>query len=165
MVIENREAVVAGTKLTATYKKQDYACRVELGADGKLAYLYDGKAYNSPSSAGTAVMGTACNGWRFWTIEGEAVAAVATATKATAKTSAPKKARTKAVKVFYKIPNQRGTAEGVTRFYCNGCAASFESESQTPEACPLGHRYDDPELTSAATGAAVASDQAEVAFN
>jgi len=70
MVIENRDAVVAGTKLTATYKKQQYACTVDADKDGKLAFVYDGKSYNSPSSAGTAVIGTACNGWRFWSIEG-----------------------------------------------------------------------------------------------
>ena len=64
MVIENRDAVVAGTKLVATYKKQQYICAVEAGEDGKLAFVYDGKRYSSPSSAGTAVIGTACNGWR-----------------------------------------------------------------------------------------------------
>src|SRR3954451_11129888 len=129
-MIANRDAVVAGVKLTASYKKEDYICTVESGGDGKLAFIYDGKSYNSPSSAGTAVIGTACNGWRFWSVEGEAQAtgttkARATTAKPATKTAAPKKARTKAVKVFYRIPDQRGTAEGVTRFYCNGCAASF----------------------------------------
>jgi hypothetical protein len=58
----------------ANYKKQPYLCTVEAGEDGKLAFMYDGQSYNSPSSAGTAVIGTACNGWRFWSIEGDAAA-------------------------------------------------------------------------------------------
>ena len=69
MVIANRDAVVAGIKLVATHKKQAYVCTVEAGEDGKLAFVYDGKSYNSPSSAGAAVIGGACNGWRFWAIQ------------------------------------------------------------------------------------------------
>ena len=70
MAIENRD-LPAGTRLVATYKKQAIVCTVE-AEDGKLAYvLEDGKRYKSPSSAGSAVMGgSACNGWRFWCIEG-----------------------------------------------------------------------------------------------
>jgi hypothetical protein len=165
MPIQDRNAIVAGTRLVASYKKQPFVCTVEVDENGKLAFVYDGKSYNSPSSAGTAVIGTACNGWRFWSIEGEPPAgqtkARVTAARAPAKTAVPKKARSKSVRVFYRIPNQRGAAEGVTRFYCNGCAASFESESETPQACPNGHRNDDPELTSAPAGAAVAADKAE----
>lgn len=74
MVIENRDAVVAGTKLTASYKKQQYICTVEAGEEGKLAFKYDGKTYSSPSSAGTAIIGTACNGWRFWSLADGAAA-------------------------------------------------------------------------------------------
>jgi hypothetical protein len=167
MVIENRDAVVAGTTLVGMHKKQQYVCTVEAGESGKLAFIYDGKSYNSPSSAGTAIIGTACNGWRFWSIEGEAPDAKATASgksaSAPAKTKGSKRARStsKKVRVFYRIPNQKDTAEGVTRFYCNGCAASFESESEAPEACPNGHRNDDPDLTTAPTSAAVAADEAE----
>ena len=82
MVIENRDAVVAGTRLTANYKKQQYRCTVEAGGDGKLAFVFDGKSYGSPSSAGTAVIGGACNGWRFWSIDGEAPAPAAKPTRA-----------------------------------------------------------------------------------
>ncbi len=78
MAIENRD-LPAGTRLVATYKKQAFACTVEEGEDGKLAFVVDGKRYSSPSSAGSAVMGgSACNGWRFWSVEGMAPA---TATK------------------------------------------------------------------------------------
>jgi len=44
MVIENRNLPV-GTRLVATYKKQDYVCTVEAGEEGKLAFVYDGKRY------------------------------------------------------------------------------------------------------------------------
>src|SRR6478672_7868271 len=167
MVIENRDAVVAGTKLKATYKKQEYVCSVEAGDDGKLAFVYDGKSYNSPSSAGTAVIGTACNGWRFWSVDGEAPAAsqptAKTATKrATTRTAA------KAVRVFYRSPNQRGLDEGQTRYYCNACMAGFvvvdaAFGGMPVDACPNGHSNDDPELTGAPSSDVVAADKAEAA--
>ena len=76
MPIENRD-LPAGTRLEATYKKVRYVCTVEAGEDGKLAFvLEDGKRFTSPSAAGSVVMGgTACNGWRFWTVEGAPPAA------------------------------------------------------------------------------------------
>jgi hypothetical protein len=160
MVIENRDAVVAGTKLTATYKKQDYVCTVEAGADGKLAFLFNGKSYNSPSSAGTAVIGTACNGWRFWSVEGASPVPAEVTPASAAKTKA-----TKSVKVFFRSPNQRGLAEGQTRYYCNACAAGFIADAaafggMAVDACPNGHHNDDPELT-APTGATVGADRAD----
>ena len=71
MAIENRELPV-GTRLVATYKKEEHVCTVEQGEDGRKAYvLGDGRNFTSPSAAGSAVMdGTACNGWRFWSVEG-----------------------------------------------------------------------------------------------
>src|SRR5450756_181337 len=70
MPIENRE-LAAGTRLVARYKKQDRACEVVETADGLRYRLDDGTEHRSPSSAGKAAMdGVACNGWRFWSIEG-----------------------------------------------------------------------------------------------
>ncbi len=93
MPIENRD-LPAGTRLVATYKKQAFVCTVEAEDDGKLAFvLEDGKRYKSPSSAGSAVMGgSACNGWRFWSVEGAAPAPTTTpATRAPRKgNSGPK---------------------------------------------------------------------------
>src|SRR3972149_201987 len=63
-----------GTRLVARYKKQTFVCTVEKEAiGGKLAFvLEDGRRFKSPSAAGSAVMGNiACNGWRFWSLEGE----------------------------------------------------------------------------------------------
>ena len=50
------------------------------GKAGKRRYrLTDGREFASPSAAGKAVMGgTACNGWRFWSVAGAEPAAGAT---------------------------------------------------------------------------------------
>jgi hypothetical protein len=91
MSIQDRN-LKAGTALVARYKKKDYRCEVVTGEDGKLAYRTGGKEYESPSGAGSAVMGgQACNGWRFWTVEGEQQPRTkATTTRTAAKKAAPK---------------------------------------------------------------------------
>ena len=69
MAIENR-TLEAGTKLIAKYKKEDYRAEVIAGEEGKVKYrLTDGREFKSPSSAGTAITGKACNGWAFWGVE------------------------------------------------------------------------------------------------
>ena len=144
MAIEDRN-LAAGTRLEATYKKVRYICTVEAEADGKPAYvLEDGKRFKSPSSAASAVMGgSAANGWRFWTVEGEEP------TAAEAKPAKAKAKGEKAKKLIYRIPNQQGVGEGKSRFWCTACMKSFVIDgSETPEACPEGHRIDDPELTA-----------------
>jgi hypothetical protein len=75
MPIENRD-LPAGTRLEATYKKTRYVCVVEVEEGGKLAFVLEGgKRFKSPSSAASAVMGgSAANGWRFWSVEGETAA-------------------------------------------------------------------------------------------
>src|SRR5438132_12051667 len=68
--IEDRDLKV-GTVLTARYKKQDRTCEVVETADGVRYRLDDGTEHRSPSSAGKAAMdGVACNGWRFWSVQG-----------------------------------------------------------------------------------------------
>jgi hypothetical protein len=97
MSIEDRN-LKPGTVLVARYKKRDHRCTVVKGEDGKLVYrVHGGKDYTSPSAAGTAVMGgVACNGWRFWTVEGtEAKKAKGAATP---KAAAKPKAATKPTK-------------------------------------------------------------------
>src|SRR3954465_1428445 len=111
MPITNRDLPV-GTKLTASYKKQTYTCTVEADGDGKLTFLVDGKSYSSPSSAGSAVMGgTACNGWRFWAVDGEEPPA------SEAPPTKQSKAKTAVTKLFKRIPGT-GLAEGERRFWC-----------------------------------------------
>jgi len=69
MAIENRD-LEAGTKLIAKYKKEEYRAEVITGEDGKVKYrLTDGREFKSPSSAGTAITGKACNGWAFWSVD------------------------------------------------------------------------------------------------
>ncbi len=160
MAITKRD-LPEGTRLVATYKKQAYVCRVEKGDDGKAAYvLEDGKRYTSPSAAGSAVMGgTACNGWRFWSLEGEspkAESGVKTEkpkreTKAKAKMAAKPRKQNGNGKLLSRTASQEGVDEGMTRWFCNACMATFVLPAgETPEACPAGHSATDPELTAPA---------------
>src|SRR5208283_990100 len=64
-MIENRN-LTTGTHLTARYRKQIHSCEVA-DKEGKLFFrLADGREFKSPSAAGTAITGGACNGWAFW---------------------------------------------------------------------------------------------------
>ena len=83
-----RKAMAAGQTLTAKYRGTQHVVKVVAGEGGKLLYrLGDGREFKSPSSAGSAVMGgTACNGWRFWSIED---GAPGTAPKASARPAKP----------------------------------------------------------------------------
>ena len=74
MSIENRN-LKPGTVLVAVYpsrgpKRKEHRCEVVAGEEGRVGYrLKDGREFTSPSAAASAVMGgTACNGWRFWTV-------------------------------------------------------------------------------------------------
>ncbi|MPZ51030.1 MAG: DUF2924 domain-containing protein [Dehalococcoidia bacterium] len=139
MAIEDRDLPV-GTRLVANYKKARYVCSIEADEGGKLAFvLEDGKRYKSPSSAASAVMGgSAANGWKFWSLEGDAPAQV----------SKPAKTKkSKAFKLFRNLP-PNGLEEGQRRIWCQACQKSFITTEAEPEACPEGHRADDPELTS-----------------
>ena len=66
-----RKSLQAGTRLVATYRKQQHVVEVVDGEDGKLRFrLADGRQYSSPSAAGSAVMGgVSCNGWRFFSLQ------------------------------------------------------------------------------------------------
>ena len=94
MALKNRNPE-PGTKLVARYKNTEYRCEVVAGKEegGKSRYrLPDGREFTSPSAAGSAVMdGVACNGWRFWSLEGE-VPAKAAKPKAKPKRAAKPKA-------------------------------------------------------------------------
>lgn len=150
MAIIDRNLPV-GTTLVATFKKVGYTCQVETGEGGKTVYrLGDGRTFTSPSAAGSAVMGgTACNGWRFWTKDGEAPpakekaapAAPRTATEPKlAKTPTPKPAASTTVKQIRRVPNQHGVPEGQAKWFCSSCMSSFIADAKPdPEACPQGH--------------------------
>ncbi len=68
MPIENRN-LRPGTRLVATYKKEQYHALVITGDGGKVRYTLipdDGKEHKSASSLGTAFTGKSCNAWAFW---------------------------------------------------------------------------------------------------
>ena len=51
-----------GTRLRVVYKKQEF--NATLDANGSI--MFDGKTYNSPSGAGSAITGRPVDGWHFW---------------------------------------------------------------------------------------------------
>ena len=137
MALENRN-LEAGTRLVAKYKKAEYTATVVEGEEGGLRYrLEDGREFKSPSAAGSAVMGgVACNGWRFWSLAGEAE-------------PAPPKKQRKAPKPatksqgFQRLPNGEGAPEGTAKFFCDGCMEAFEAPAgEAPATCPKGHQPD-----------------------
>jgi hypothetical protein len=86
------------------------------------------------------------HGWRFWSLEGEAETPAAQPKKA--------KASKKASGLFRRLP-PNGLEEGQYRIWCTACQKSFIATTPEPEACPEGHRADDPELNSPIGEAAV----------
>ena len=160
MAIDNRD-LPAGTRLAANYKKQRHVCTLEANEEGEgVAFVLEsGKRFKSPSAAASAVMGgKAVNGWRFWSLEGEAPAG-APAAPTEPKGKAKKGTRSK--KLISKVPNHAGDAEGARRYWCTACMKSFLAEGEgAPEVCPEGHRSDDPELTAPAGEAVAAAETA-----
>ena len=146
MPIENRDLAV-GTRLVARYKKQEHTATVVEGEGGGLRYrLEDGREFKSPSAAGSAVMGgVACNGWRFWSLAGEAnTPTPKKESKAPAPKAAPKaKNAVSKTQGFHRLPNGEGDAEGTAKFFCDACMEAFEAPAgEEPTACPQGHLPD-----------------------
>ena len=140
MPIENR-ALTPGTTLVAKYKKETRTCDVvEEGGEARFKLPGDDKLYKSPSAAASAVMGgIAANGWKFWSIEGEAAPVGETPPRATKPaTSHPKPTMIR--RLIRKTPNQRGVPEGSTKWFCSSCMKSFvAATTPEPSACPEGH--------------------------
>ena len=132
MTIEDRN-LEPGTKLAARYKGQAHSVLVLKDDEGKLGFELDnGTIYKSLSKAGSDVMnGTACNGWRFWSLEGDLPEK---------KEAASKEAKGKVVKLIKRVPNQKGVDEGSTKWFCGACMKSFVTDTtDEPDACPQGH--------------------------
>ncbi len=136
MAIEDRNLEV-GTRLVASYRRQAHVCTVEEAeeSEGTVFVLEDGRKFKSPSSAASAVMGgKTVNGWRFWSVEGAGQ-------KAREGGEKPKAQAVKAGGLVYRVPNQKGIAEGQSRWFCRACMKGFVVEGGgQPEACPEGHR-------------------------
>ena len=135
MAIEDRNLEV-GTRLVASYRKQAHVCTVERAEEGgKPAFVLEGgRRFKSPSSAGSAVMGgKAVNGWRFWSVEDAGPKARGGGEKPAQFTTAKR--------LVYRVPNQKGIAEGQSRWFCRACMKGFvASGGGQPGACPEGHR-------------------------
>jgi hypothetical protein len=136
MALENRN-LEAGTRLVGRYKGQTYSAEV-VQTEGGLRYrLADGREFKSLSSAGSAVMGgVACNGWRFWSLAGEAEPAPTT------KQRKPAKRETK-TQGFHRLPDEEGAPEGTAKYFCDACMEAFEAPAgEEPATCPKGHQPD-----------------------
>ena len=146
MALENRN-LEAGTRLVARYRGQTHSAEVVQTEDGLRYRLEGGREFKSPSAAGSAVMGgVACNGWRFWSLEGQEPAPRERKPKEPKEPKAKAKGKFRTIK---KLPNQQGLEEGQVRYWCSACQKSFVVEDgQEPEACPEGHRNDDPDPTA-----------------
>jgi len=147
MAIENRD-LEPGTKLIAKYKKEEYRAEVIAGEEGKVTYrLTDGRSFKSPSAAGTAITGKACNGWAFWSLEPNSAPTEPPEPENSegdgeAAEDAETSDQSPAVG-FRRVPNQKGVGEGELRLYCDACQKSFTTPAdQLPETCPEGHGPD-----------------------
>jgi hypothetical protein len=130
----------------ARYKKAEHTATVVEGEGGGLRYrLEDGREFKSPSAAGSAVMGgVACNGWRFWSLAGEAKPATPKKErKAPTPKVATKPKREPKAQGFQRLPNGEGAAEGTAKFFCDACMEAFEAPVDSePATCPKGHQPD-----------------------
>ena len=117
MALKDRKLEV-GTKLVARYKKEEYRAEVVAGeGDKTLIRLADGREFTSVSAAGSAVMGgVACNGWRFWSLEGAEEAKPAEAEKPKAERKGSTKAKAK--------------KDGEGKIACGDCGQEFETSRE-----------------------------------
>jgi hypothetical protein len=129
--IENRN-LEPGTVLTARYKKEDRACEVVETPEGLRYRLDDGSEHKSPSSAGKAAMGgVACNGWRFWSVQGTEQPKrepKAKAGKPAKEAAAKKPAKAKKAAAKPKGKAMRARATDVPSYGCGVCPATFGSQ-------------------------------------
>ncbi len=119
MALENRKLEV-GTKLVARYKKEEHRAEVVAGeGDKTLIRLADGREFTSVSAAGSAVMGgVACNGWRFWSLEGTQEANPPKAEKPKAERRGGSKGKAKAKK------------DGEGKIACGECGQEFDTSRE-----------------------------------
>ncbi len=144
MPIENRE-IAAGTVLTARYKKADRTCEVVETPDGLRYRLDDGSEHKSPSSAGKAAMdGVACNGYRFWSVQGSEPAPRASKpkaekpakAKAAARAKTPAKTKKSAKSKSAKKPKGkalRARAMDGDTYGCGACSQTFPTMTAATE--------------------------------
>ena len=125
MPIENRD-LEPRTVLTARYKQHDRTCEVVQTVAGLRYRLDDGTEYKSPSSAGKAVTGGACNGWVFWHVEGIERTKLASKPKVKRKPRAETKKAPAKKKGATKKP-KAARAASVASFGCGVCPETFRT--------------------------------------
>jgi hypothetical protein len=131
MAIEDRN-LAAGTKLVARYKGKEHTAEVVKTEEGVRYRLKDGREFKSPSSAGSAVMGgSACNGWRFWSVAGS-------------EEVKSKKAAKKDGKGMSNPGNGLIERMDDGRYFCSACQEPFDApKGVDPQGCPKGHKPED----------------------
>ncbi len=131
MSIEDRNLAI-GTKLVARFKRKEYTADVVETEAGLRYRLEDGREFKSLSSAGSAIMGgSACNGWRFWSVAGSEEAK-------------PKKPSKKATKENANPGNGLIERMDDGRYFCGACQEAFDApKGVEPQGCPKGHRPED----------------------
>jgi hypothetical protein len=154
MAISDRN-LTPGTTLWARYRGTVHTAEVvedPLLPPGQTAIRYrlaDGRAFKSPSAAGTAITGKACNGWAFWSV-GEPTAKPAKAERATGSkrsvNAVPKPEKKSRPRKEREVPrDENGQVLPIVEqvdgsFECGNCAASFptreEAASHISEAHP-----------------------------
>jgi hypothetical protein len=141
VTIEDRN-LKAGTKLVGRYKGTIYHAEVVETKEGVRYRLSEApfSEFKSLSAAGSQIMGgSACNGWRFWSVEGSDEA------KPKPKGGKPRASGKKGNdngSVAAGGLLVRGEEEG--RWLCMLCEESFDAPKDiVPEGCPNGHTADD----------------------
>jgi hypothetical protein len=138
----------AGLRLVARFKKQDYACIVsgkpEDSSEKVFLLEHDGSEHTSLSAAASAVMnGSAANGWRFWSLEGDLKEPRAASIPAAETDAAPKRKPGRPARMIKLLKDQSGVAENMTRYFCSGEMNSFDAPSSVLRpSCPQGHTWD-----------------------
>jgi hypothetical protein len=135
MAIQDRNLSV-GTKLYARYKGATHTAEV-IEKEGKPVYrLADGREFKSPSAAGTAITGLACNGWAFWSVGEPPIEAEPEQPKTKTKTAkTPNAPRAKKAKAKSDAPAEPfESPDGTVGTHANGklacevCGAEFDDE-------------------------------------
>jgi hypothetical protein len=100
--------------------------------DGVRYRLDDGTEHRSPSSAGKAAMdGVACNGWRFWTVEGTEPRQREAKAATPAKSAKAKPAKNAGTKKKPAAKKPKGTAIRAAAksdsYGCGACGETFQT--------------------------------------
>ena len=147
MAVDKQEFAV-GTVFTGRYKKATYRLEVVEVEAGKRYRLEDGQEFKSLSAAGSKIMGgKPVNGWRFWSLEGEAPAQQPEAPAESAEPADRPNGKERKHPVLRRMHIQEGAPAGKVRWWCEACCNEFLAPASiTPVGCPQGHPADGADL-------------------